>query len=139
MAQKIPFLAHQTTILGITRHNSRWLQHISSLAGGIVVLVYTWRWRLVPSPVTEESVRKPGDKILFWAGAFTIGALAAVGALWFYDHLYNWHVLAGYNRTLAIITLGTASWGGTFYAICGYGVAKRFFARRAEAQTFSAK
>jgi len=57
LAQRIPWLLEQSTILGIARHNTRWVQHVSSILGALAMAVGLWKWRLLPPPVTERSAQ----------------------------------------------------------------------------------
>ena len=125
MALRIPWLLHETTILGITRMRVRWLQHLSTIVGGLAVLYFTWRWKLLPTPVPREHVRRQVEKMRFWLVAGIAGTGYALGAVWFYNGVYDWHVTLGHNLVPAISTFGLGGWAGAFYWTCGYGLVKR--------------
>jgi hypothetical protein len=125
MAQRLPFLLHETTIFGITRMRVRWLQHLSTIVGGLALLYFTWRWKLLPEPLTRESWRRPMEKLRFWIIAGAVGTIYAVGAVWLYDYVYDWHVMLGHNLVPAVSTFGLGGWAGAFYAVCVYGLVKR--------------
>lgn len=125
LARQIPWLAEQSTLFGITRHNTRWVQHISSLVGAVGLVVGIWKWRLLPQPVEPGAGKSPGQKIAFWVMGSLSGLALACLAVWFYNSYYDWHLELGYNRTLAFMSFGLGSWAGFFWFVCGYSMVIR--------------
>lgn len=125
MAQRLPFLLQETTIFGITRMRVRWLQHASTIFGGLALLYFTWRWKLVPTPLSRESIQGPKAKLRFWLGIGVVATVYALVAVWLYDGVYEWHLALGHNRVPAVSTFGLGGWAGVFYAICVYGLIGR--------------
>jgi hypothetical protein len=132
MAHMIPFLTDQATILGLTRSYARFLQHVSTILGGIVFLLFLFRSRFIPPPTRRTSpLYKPGEKLRFWLICGLVALVYACLAVWFYNGLYNWQIEAGYNRSLAWMTFGLGSWAGFFWAVCVYSVVRHFRQRKA--------
>jgi len=127
LAQRIPWLLEQSTILGIARHNTRWAQHVSSILGALAMAVGLWKWKLLPPPVTRRSAQTPGRKVLFWLAGSGCGLAGAVLAVWFYNLLYGWHLEMGYSFGLGFQSFGLGSWAGFFYFVCLYSLLRRRF------------
>ena len=130
IARMFPLLTENTTIFGITRSYARFLQHISTIAGGIAVLFFFFKSRFIPPTVFVKPVRKPKEKFLFWLGCCSFAFLFAVTAVWFYNSLYDWQIENGYNRSLAWMSFGIGSWAGLFYIICLFSLVKKIIRRK---------
>ncbi len=118
IAQHIPWLLEQNTLFGITRHNTRWLQHASSLFGAVGVIVGVWKLRLLPDPVSNPKVKTVRQKIRFWVLGGLAGLAFATLILAFYNGYYDWQVEAGYNLNLGFMSFGLGSWAGFFWYVC---------------------
>jgi hypothetical protein len=118
LAQRIPWLLEQNTFFGITRHNTRWLQHISSLLGAAGVIIGIWKWRLYPPPVSNREVRAGAQKLSFWVYGCLAGLLFASAAVWFYNGYYDWQIEQGHSLNLAFMSFGLGSWAGFFWYVC---------------------
>jgi hypothetical protein len=125
MARALPVLTESVTIFGHTRPVCRWIQHLSSLWGGTMMLFFLFRSRLVPRPVRSRPVRPPGRKVAFWLGATVAAIVCGIAAVALYDNLYGWNVLLGHNPRLAFTSFCLGSWAGGFYFACSYHVLMR--------------
>ena len=125
LAQQIPWLLEQNTLFGITRHNTRWVQHVSSIFGSLGLVAGVWVMKLLPQPVTGLVSKTTRQKLLFWLGGVVGGVVFACLATWFYNGYYDWHLELGHNRTMAFMALGIGSWAGFFWYVCGYSVIRR--------------
>ena len=130
IARMFPLLTENTTIFGITRSYARFLQHISTILGGVAVLTFFFKSKFVPAPVFDKPVRQPKEKLLFWIGCCSFSLLFAVAAVLFYDNFYNWQIENGYNHSLAWMSFGIGSWAGMFYIICLYSLVTRIIERK---------
>ena len=118
VARRIPWLLEQTTHFGMTRGNTRWAQHVSSLLGALAVGLGVWKGGLLPKSVETESNRTPGQKTVFWLLGGVCGLAFACLAVWFYNGYHDWHLELGHNRTLAFMSFGLGSWAGFFWYVC---------------------
>jgi len=130
IARMFPLLTENTTIFGITRSYARFLQHISTIVGGVAVLIFFFKSRLVPSPAFYKSVRKPNKKLLFWVMCGSFALIFAVAAVCFYNNFYDWQIENGYNRNLVWMSFGIGNWAGLFYIICLYSIVKKITKRK---------
>ncbi len=118
LAQRIPWLLEQSTFLGLTRHNTRWVQHVSSALGALAVVIGVWKWKLVPPPADPKPGKSPRQKLGFWLSGGACGLAAACLAVWFYNSYYDWRLELGHHQTLAFMSFGLGSWAGFFYFAC---------------------
>lgn len=126
LAQQIPWLLEKNTFLGITRHNTRWVQHVSSVLGSLGLVVGVWYMRLLPSPVSDVISKTKRQKTLFWLGGAGSGIAFACLATWFYNEYYAWHLELGHNRNMAFMSLGIGSWAGFYWYVCICSLIRRF-------------
>jgi sterol desaturase/sphingolipid hydroxylase (fatty acid hydroxylase superfamily) len=125
LAQRIPWLLEQSTILGITRHNTRWVQHVSSIFGAVAMIVGLWKWKLLPPQAKEPSEQTRVRKVVFWLVGSGCGLIVAVAAVWFYNRLYEWHLETGHSFGLGFQSFGLGSWAGFFYFVCVYSLLRQ--------------
>ncbi len=120
-----PLLREPVTLFGATRPVCRWLQHLSTLWGGTMMVFFLFRSRHVPRPTRTRPARPPGRKVAFWIGGCVAAIVCGLAAVALYDELYGWNVLVGHNSRLAISTFGLGSWAGGFYYSCCYHVLRK--------------
>ena len=125
LARQIPWLLEKNTIFGVTRHNTRWVQHVSSILGSLGLVLGVWYMRLLPKPITGFVSKTTGQKLLFWLGGVVSGVAVACLATWFYNDYYNWRLELGHNRVMAFMSLGIGSWAGFFWYVCVYPLIRR--------------
>jgi membrane-bound metal-dependent hydrolase YbcI (DUF457 family) len=121
-ARHIPWLLEKNTLFGLTRDNTRWLQHLSTLVGAAVVVFGTWKLKLLPSPVEGRQEWSIGRKLTFWLLGTVCGIALGAAAVWHYNGLYDWRLGMGENRGLAFMSFGTGSWAGFFWFTCVYSL-----------------
>ena len=129
LARIIPVLDHPIAMFGITRPVCRWLQHLSTLWGGTMMLMFLFRSRLVPRPTRSAPLRPAGRKVAFWIGLTIAAAVCGVVAVLMWDNLNHWNVLLGHNSRLALTSFALGTWAGGFYFACSYGVLRRRITR----------
>jgi hypothetical protein len=125
LAQQMPWLLEKTRLFGMTRHNTRWVQHVSSLLGAAGVIIGIWKWKLFPPPVEDPPIRTTRQKVIFWLLGSVFGLIAACLALWIHNLQYGWQIEQGRNLNLAFMSFGLGSWAGFFWFVCGYSIARR--------------
>jgi len=130
MANALPFLNEQVALFGMSRPVCRWLQHLSTLWGGLMVFFFLFRSRHVPRPTRTRPLRPAGRKVAFWIGAATAAFVCGVAAVAGYDQLYGWNVALGHHRVLAMTSFGLGSWAGGFYFACCYTVLRKRLRRQ---------
>lgn len=126
----IPFLSRQFTMFGFVWCNYEAAQHISSIVGGIAMILFFFRSRLIPRPVQTLPSRSRGEKIRFWLVTGTAASIFAAIVLVFFNYWRGWHIETGANIRPALKTLGLAGWAGFFYAISLFGLTGSSRARR---------
>jgi hypothetical protein len=126
----IALLSRPVEIFGLSRPVCRWLQHLSSLWGGVFVLYFLFRSRLIPPPTRNRPLKRPATKALFWIGAILASLACTFTMIWFYNDWYNWHLEQGHNFSLGVITAGLASWAGFFYFVCAYTAISKLVGQR---------
>jgi hypothetical protein len=129
MVQLIPLLSRPVVIFGLDRPICRWLQHLSTLWGGLFVLWFLFTSRHVPKATRNVRMRLTRRKIVFWTGGLVAAAACTFVMVWFYNGLYGWGLEDGYNYSLGFITAGLASWAGLFYYVCAYSLISRLVRR----------
>lgn len=125
IAQQIGWLTDQSTLFGLVRQNTRWMQHASTLLGAAGVLVGIWFWKLLPPPLEKPTSRTVRQKLIFWSLGSICGLLFAVAAALFHSDQYGWPIELGYNLTLPFMSFGLGSWAGFFWFVCGYSLWRR--------------
>jgi hypothetical protein len=118
IAWMFPILKESFTLFGISQPLCRFIQHLSTFAGIVVLLLYILKGSLVPPPTISRPLRTPRRKFLFWLVGSVVAAVFALLVVWGYDHLYDLRVTTGYSRHAAMTTVGLASWAGFFYYSC---------------------
>lgn len=129
MARLIPLLNGSAVIFGLDRPICRWLQHLSTLWGGLFVLWFLFTSPHVPRATRNRRMRTTRNKIMFWTGGVVAASASTFVMLWFYNDLYGWNLQAGYNYPLGFMTAGLASWAGLFYYVCAYSLISRLVRR----------
>lgn len=119
LARMLPFLIREITILGITRPICTFLQHLSTISGGALVLIYALKSNLMPGPAIEKSINDKKRKLLFWIISVCFAAIFAICAMMLRDYSQY-----GHDKFLLLAnlfkTFGLASWAGFFYFVCAY-------------------
>jgi len=126
ITRRIPLLLKKLVILGITVPNYRIVQHLSTALGALAILMYVLKSNLVPAPLSNRPVRKPGEKLIFWIVGGSVALAFASLAVWLY-HGYN--ILQIDRQFLSYpisSTFGLAGWAGFFYFVCFYTLAKKY-------------
>ncbi len=129
IAELFPVLNSSAVIFGLDRPVCRWLQHLSTLWGGLFVLWFLFTSPHVPRATRNRRMRATRRKIMFWTGGALAAAASTFVMLWFYNDLYGWRLEDGYNYPLAFITAGLAAWAGLFYYVCAYSLIRRLVRR----------
>lgn len=129
IVRMIPWLTTKVTFLEINRPLTRWLQHLSTIIGGLVVWRAMFSQRYTPAPVKTESGQSALSKLRFWSGCAIFAALFSFAVVYYYNIDQNWQIEKGHDRTLAFMSAGLASWAGAFYAVCLTTILKRLKAR----------
>lgn len=118
IARMIPFLLEKSTILGITRQNCTFLQHFSTFVGGILILIFLFKSRLLPEPALEKSIFTSDKKARFWFSGIAVAALFAVVAVFFRNQSHEQSLMVISRTKYLFKTFGLAGWAGFFYFVC---------------------
>jgi hypothetical protein len=126
IARLIPFLLKKSVILGRTVPNYRIVQHLSTVFGILIILIYTLKSNLIPPASSNRSIRKPRQKLIFWiAGGLVALALACLAIRVYYG--YNiFHIDRGFSSYPISTTFGLAGWAVFFYYVCIYTLVKKY-------------
>ncbi|MFH1687085.1 MAG: DUF4184 family protein [bacterium] len=130
MAQMIPSLQRPVAVLGLSRPVCRWLQHLSTLWGGLAVLWFLMKSTHMPRPTRQQPRRGLLAKTAFWIGGLITAWACGASMIWLYNDLYGWHLGRGENYQAALTTFGLASWAGFFYFVCTYTLLNRLLRRK---------
>jgi len=120
IARMIPFLLEESTILGITRQNCTFLQHISTVLGGVLIPIYILKFRLFPEPVIEKSIFTSPQKKRFWFASMMTAASFAVFMVFLKGQYCDWSFVGSSRIIYPFRTFGLAGWAAFFYFICVY-------------------
>ena len=124
MATMIPLLLEPVNVLGMSRPVCRWLQHLSTIWGGLAVLWFVMKPTYMPSPTRQRPLRGRLAKTAFWIGGIITAWACGITMIWLYNDLHNWRLDLGHNYHAALTTFGLATWAGLFYFVCTYGLLK---------------
>jgi len=120
VAVAFPMLLQYIELFGYRMRVTDFLQHLSTLAGSIAVVAFLSKGFCVPPPRFRELPRRIDEKLLFWFGGMVFAVLYAGFVVWIYREYFP-YLGSSPNRTFLL-----AVWSGFFWAVCGYGLAKRF-------------
>lgn len=132
MAQMFPILTRSFTLLSVTRPLCRWLQHASTIAGAVALLVYVLKGYLLPQPEVTHSVRSSGRKLLFWSVGGVVAALFASLVVYCFNIVYNLRLIEGHYGLSILTSFGLAGWAGFYYYVCIYSVVVRYRQKRGD-------
>lgn len=130
IAQMFPILTKSFTFWSVTRPLCRWLQHISTILGACVLLIYVLKGYLIPPSAETRPVRSPGDKVRFWLIGGVAAVLFACLVVYCFDLAYDLKMLEGHYGRSVITSFGLASWAGLYYYICIYTVNSNYRQKR---------
>jgi len=122
MAQMFEVFSEVFTLWGIQRPLCRWLQHVSTIAGAVVMLRYVLKGCLLPPPAAMRPTRSSGSKLLFWLVGGVVATLFACLVVYCFDIVYDLQLRQGHNTISAMSSFGLAGWAGFFYYVCIYGI-----------------
>jgi len=122
IARMIPFLLEHSTILGITRQNCTFVQHLSTVVGGILILIYILKSSLLPEPVIEKSIFTSGQKIRFWLIGTAVAISFAILIVFLKGRYNGWNLISDPPIIYLFRTFGLAGWAGFFYFVCIYSL-----------------
>jgi hypothetical protein len=120
IAKRIPFILEESTILGMTLSNYTVIQHISTIVGGIAVLIYFFKSRLLPKPELGESVVSSSGKIRFWFFSAGFAVIFAASMVIFKVGQPGRYLFDMPRLLVVLKTFGLAGWAGFFYFVCTY-------------------
>lgn len=116
IVKMLPALNTDITFMGITRSYSRWIQHASTIVGGLAVLGYLAKSKFIPRPTLTFRSRSSKVKLSFWLFAATVAVIVTMAALLFYDEYYEYGIFDFRSPTMTTIIVGLGSWAGIFWA-----------------------
>jgi len=125
MARLLPVLNKEVTIFGVTELLCGFLQHLSTIVGAIVLLIFVLKGSLLPPPTTVPERRSTGQKLRFWLLGGTVSALFAFLVVVLFDRIYDLHAAEDPTQYDVISTFGLAGWAGFFYYCCLLGLIER--------------
>jgi hypothetical protein len=117
-----PILLEYREIFGQQVQIARIAQHVSTLAGAAVMLLYLISGLLIPPATVKFRPKPTGEKLSYWATVI-VGSGAAVAVGWWawldpahLQHFIDRHV-SGY-----VTVIGLSSWAGFFWATCLFAI-----------------
>ncbi|UCC78236.1 MAG: DUF4184 family protein [Candidatus Zixiibacteriota bacterium] len=122
ITRMIPFLLDYSTILGITWQNCTIVRNLSTVLGGILILIYIFKSPLLPEAVIEKSIFTSSQKTRFWLLGIAAATSFAIFVVFFKGHVAGWDLLGDSPRIHSFRTFGLAGWAGFYYFICGYAL-----------------
>jgi len=120
IARAIPFLLEESTILGITRQNCTFLQHLSTILGAIFIPIYIVKARLIPEPKIDNPVYSKGHKWRFWLGSTVAATIFAVIITIIKTRYFDFDLFPSHHLAYQAKVFGLAGWAGFFYCLCLY-------------------
>lgn len=119
LAVIIPILSEQVMLLGHSMYYARVLQHLSTICGGLTVLIAIFKCQIIPGPIENYKSQNIIDKFKFWIGAtgFTIIFMAAAVSLFNY--------LLSDFKVNNLHVLGLSSWAGFYWYVIIFTLIKR--------------
>jgi hypothetical protein len=121
----IPFLSEKSTIMGITRANCRFLQHLSTITGALFIPIFLYKAKLIPVPKNEHSIRNTGEKLVFWIIGLAVSLVYSIAALFVFSNIFKWNIDLVHNTYLVLSTFGLSGWAGFFYYVCIYAIIRK--------------
>jgi hypothetical protein len=127
IVRRIPLLLEKSAIPGVNLPNYRIVQHLSTAFGALAILIYALKSNLIPVPLSNPPVRKPGEKLIFWSMGAMMALVFACLAVW----LYHGYSILQIDRRLfsypVSSTFGLAGWAGFFYFVCIYTLVRKYY------------
>lgn len=133
MARMLPVLTESFTVWGISRPLCRWLQHASTIAGAVALLVYVLKGYLSPPPAVTRVVRSSGRKLLFWVVGGLAATLFASLVVYCFSIVNDLRLVEGHYGHSVLTSFGLAGWAGFYYYVCIYTVVVRYRRKRGKA------
>jgi hypothetical protein len=133
IAQMFPILTKSFTVWGYSRPLCRFIQHVSTIAGAMVLLVYVLKGNLLPPPAVTQSVRSSGSKLLFWLVGGLVATFFACLVVYCFAIVYDLRLGEVHFSHSVRTSFGLAGWAGLFYYICIYTVVVRYRQKRGKA------
>jgi hypothetical protein len=118
IARMFPVLNKEFTLLGVTRSLCRFLQHLSTIVGAVVVMLFAFKSRLLPPPTISRPRCSPGRKFGFWVLGGVVSTLFAVQVVTLFERIYGFDASADYTQYPVVSSFGLAGWAGFFYYCC---------------------
>jgi hypothetical protein len=125
IASRWPLLQQEVTLLGQSRLVCRILQHASTVAGTLMIVLYAVKGGIIPKAKTVETKVAAREKWIFWWIGGIVALGFAIAAVVVFNSLFNWALQLGRNRFLAVQTFGLSIWAGFFYWTIIYGLMRR--------------
>jgi len=125
LAILFPVLRQSVTLFGTPLFIYEIMQHVSSIVGGGIIVIFFLTSPLIPRPRSLAISRTGREKWLFWISGSLVAGVFAIALVLLYNTIYHWGLEYGNHDRLAVRTLGLASWAGIFYFICAYTAVKR--------------
>jgi len=125
LALRVPQLLDAITLFGVNRSAARWLQHLSTVAGTLVIMLYFWKGKILPSKVKFVESNTFGQKLQFWFLGAVSGFMIGGFAIWFYHDLFGFGLHLGGKDSYSAICFGLGGWAGFFWWTVASGLLKR--------------
>jgi hypothetical protein len=125
IAGMLPILNEQYTLFGFTRSLCRYLQHLSTIAGAVALLIYVIKGSYLPPPTIAQPRRRPLEKLRFWFGVVVAASAFACLVVYCFDRIYGLNVTSDVTQYAVVSGFGLAGWAGFFYYCCIIGLRAR--------------
>ncbi len=111
LVMKLPILREQVLIFGRSVYYARILQHLSTIFGGLTILIFLVKGNIIPKPINDYSRIVIADKLRFWAWGIVCSFLFTFLAVNAYNFFMPHHPVSNYTIG------GLSSWAGFFWYV----------------------
>lgn len=125
LARRIPFFLSSIDLFGRPRQVSRIFQHVSTITGWVVIIIYVLKGNIIPAPqnvIAQVSIK---EKVMFWVSGSMLSLAAAWVMVLIFNDLFGWVIEDGFKISLAQITFGLTGWTTFFCWTIVYGLLVR--------------
>jgi hypothetical protein len=125
IASHWPLLQQKIMLMGRPRLACRILQHASTVAGTLMIVLYAVKGDIIPKVQVVEVKSSAREKRMFWMTGGIVALGFAIAAMVIFNALFRWGLQLGHGWFLAVQTFGLSLWAGFFYWTIIYGLVKR--------------
>lgn len=117
-----PILLEYKVIFGQPVQICRIAQHVSTVGGGLFILLYLVGGLLIPPATVKYRSRPVGEKARFWLVGLAGSAVAMLVGKWLWLTPSGIQHFIEHNASGPLTVYGLSSWAGFFWATCLFAV-----------------